>query len=715
MSSFDKYINPIYKNIETLSNFSDLIPTNNLEKEEFPYFKSSEDLFIEKYLLLKKRLKETEEDIEKQIQIVESETGDDKSAAVGVYNKLLKQAHLFVDRINRELDIVNSPYFGKIMIRRDKNRYLSEGITNVYIGKFSYFDENTNKLLITDWRAPITNVYYENAGPKNEIRFKTPRGLMTGDLLQKRQFEISNARIHHIYDAKSGNVTADEFLLSQLTHRLGKKLTDIVATIQNQQNEIIRSGINKALILQGVAGSGKTTIVLHRLAYLFYTFPKDVRPEKCLIMAPNRMFLDYISDVLPSLGIQNVESNTYIFWAKKILKWGINYTLSTKPVDYEIKKIKSGSDTIAKFKMFFKDFELQLLEDLPYSNSDIVTKKYFELKKDNPEISLLERLELAIEGSFITGRLNGLLSNKDLIQKDLVGEKIDIYLKKETEIKNIYLKFLADEKYNNKNVSNYTKDRLKRKEFAQEDLAVLVYIHFLLNGNSNFIKDYIVIDEAQDMSPFEIFTLSLCARKGNLFLAGDIAQSIVPPFHIKSWNQIEEVLTEFSNIEEVVRFNLNRCYRTTIEIIEYANNILKKYFPKEYKLPEAVLRHGEKVSEKRLKNINELIKLINEQFDKNAVSVALITKDENSANVIYEKLKKQQKKLTQPVISYSDSDYRTGILVLPITKAKGLEFDSVLIVNPKLYNLEVELDVRQFYVASTRALHRLYMIELNEE
>lgn len=714
MSLFEKSLNPLYKSVDKISDFSDVIPSNDIENEEFPYFSGTESYIIAKFRELFHKLKNIEKEIEDQIIVIENETGDDKAEAVSVYNKLLSKADLFVDRINRELDVLSSPYFGKIRIRRDKSQGVSENTYDVYIGKFACFDENTNKLLITDWRAPITNVYYENSGPKKGISFKSPIGNLTGDLLQKRQFDISDGRIHKIYDAKTGNITADAFLLTQLTRRIGKKLKDIVATIQNEQNEIIRSDIDKSIILQGVAGSGKTTIVLHRLAYLLYTYPDRVNPEKSLIIAPNRMFLDYISDVLPSLGIKNIESNTFLFWAKKILGLNNSYTLSPLKTDYKLKERKGNFENIDKLLKFFDSYEDELLQEIPFSESDVVYRRYFDLKKSNPDISVKERLNLAVEGTFVNIELKNKLTQTVLKDTDVIREKINKYIKVKTNVFTVYKQFIRDKRFTSLEVSKYTLERFIKKTFTVEDLAPLVVLQFLINGNIEHIRDYIVVDEAQDMSPFEIFALAKCAKRGNLFLAGDIAQSIIPPFYIKSWDQINELLRKTNRDTDVEIFNINKCYRTTVEIIEYTNTILSKFFPKDYTLPEAVLRHGDKVKEFTVDKLKDMVEYLNSEFDKGAVTTAIITKNEGESSFVFDKLKRL-KGLKHPVFSYSDSDYRTGILVLPISKAKGLEFDSVLILNPKQYNLKDELDVREYYVASTRPLHRLYLVNLNEK
>jgi DNA helicase-2/ATP-dependent DNA helicase PcrA len=247
----------------------------------------------------------------------------------------------------------------------------------------------------------------------------------------------------------------------------------------------------------------------------------------------------------------------------------------------------------------------------------------------------------------------------------------------------------------------------------------MVYLQLKLKGTKEFEQDYIVVDECQDLSFIEIATLAQIARNGNITLAGDLAQSIIPPFYIRDWENVIELINRITK-KEVSYHQLNRCYRTTVEIIDFANKIFKGRFPKSYKLPEAVLRHGEDIKRieykteiKDLDN-NELkgfINIIKEEFEKDAVTCALICKDRQHANEIYEKIKPFENEIGRDVVAYSESDYKNGLLILPVSYAKGLEFDSVIILdmNKDRYP-DTEYSTRLLYVAITRALHRLIII-----
>ena len=724
MQTFEKYLNPLHTRLDRIVDFSRLTPKEKLYEEEYPHLKQVTKINVKICKQLIKKFHDLEIELEEQAKIIQMETDlDSRKDAVGVYNKILQSIMEYVERINIELIKVDTPYFGKIIFRtkiRDTQKDLS-----IYIGKFALMDPDTYQLLISDWRSPIANIYYENSGPTSNLRYETPNGIKTGDLIQKRQFSISEARINHIYDAKSGNAAADEFLLAQLTERLGQKLKDIVATIQAQQNEIIRDGINKPIVIQGVAGSGKTTILLHRLAYLFYAYKEKIHPQKTLIIGPNKVFLDYISDVLPSLGIEHVETNTYMFWAKNILGWDSSYTVYQGEEDLKIKEYKGSKEYIELLDSYFEEFESNLLDNIPYSRREVIRERYYELKETHPLIPMNERLILAMEYTFIQKKFQekmiGLLPRESDLE---IKKKKEItqYFNRMTKPIEVYRNMFKME-YVNKAIAKYTLEGTvrsgKKKTYRMEDLAPILYLHLKIYNPNEHKKEYVMLDEAQDLSLVQILTLLQISKNQNITIAGDLAQSIIPPFYIKDWDNVIDLFKRF-NRDDYSYYQLNRCYRTTLEIIDYANKIFKNKFPKTYKLPEAVLRHGEDIktienNETLLvgpeENISKLIEVVREEFNKGSVTCALICPDKNYAQKVYEKIAKYQNILGKDIVDFSREDYKTGLLILPVENAKGLEFDTVILldVNSDTYP-DTELSVRLLYVAITRALHRLIVI-----
>lgn len=724
MLSFKNFLSPIVSSIEQISNFEKIEAGDSDLKIEYPYLikvtRVISSIIKEKI----SRLKKLEDDLEKQVLVIENETGDDKKDAIKIYNSILKDVQVTVDRINREAEIIDAPYFGKIVFDRKRNSNFPAREVTAYIGKSGYFDTNTKEALITDWRAPIANLYYTNSGPTRDVSFESPVGVQHGDLTEKKMFEISKARIKSIYNSKTGNSAADEFLLSQLGQKIGKKLSDIVSTIQESQNKIIRDTINKFVILQGVAGSGKTTIVLHRLAYIIFSYQKDVKPEKTLIIAPNKLFLDYISDVLPSLGIQGVETNTYLFWAKKLLGWDNKYILSTTVSDTEVQRIKSSKTFLHLVIEGFNNYIDTVVMNIPYSLSDTVHTNFYTIRSQSPNIPVFEALNLAVrktlaEKMFKEGKVGSFTSNHEEMEDVIMSNSLK-YLKKELDIMTIYRKIVSTSDVS-KAVKLRTGTTVKKSKkyyyYDIEDIAPMVIIYQLLYGVSDIARDYVIADEAQDMSYAQIVSLLLVAKRGNLMLAGDLAQSIKLPNSIEDWLDVFEC-AKLVNLEKVqTEFHqLCKCYRTTVEIVTYVTRRINPLFPKSYLMPEAVLRHGDSVeeivsTEELLKDGNDtlvLLEKVDEELKKGRNTVALITPDRKSASILYSNLK--DSKINKYLIEFGTENYSSGVIIVPIIDAKGLEFDTVFIVDVTEKNYPYTFEsARKFYVAGTRAIHSLYI------
>jgi len=689
--------------------FSTVKYSTVLEKQEYPYLKS----VVNKLgAIIKNRendLNKQEIELEKQLCIVDRETGDDKKNAVTIYNHILSKIEDIVESINLQISQFCNPYFGKIVFREKSGKSFT-----AYLGKVGMLDSESKVQMIVDWRSPIANLYYKNSGPKNNVSYLLPLGERYGNLVQKRMFEIANSRFIEIYDTKSGNKAADQFLLSQLSKKVGQKLTDIVSTIQNQQNEIIRDNPDKFIVLQGVAGSGKTTIILHRLAYLLFTYPEKIKPEKSLIIAPNKMFLDYISNVLPALGIFGVDSNTYVFWAKKILKLSNKFTISQRKTSNEIKDYKGSIKYYKALEEFFINYSESFFDNISYSRKDLLDKALTEIRQRQLSIPLSEMAKLAKEKVFVTKKRSGNLIGGNTFNKYQTPEiekLIEVYIKNNTDVLAMYKTFI-----NTANIPNYvskhTKKTLRRKSkgfitFDLEDLAPLVWLKLKTFGSTEHMMDYIVVDEAQDMDYLQLATLFMVSKKSNLLLAGDLAQAIFPPFNINSWLDVINFLSSFQDVKKYEYYQISKCYRTTYEIIEFANQSVHSLFSSSLQKPQAVLRHGKSVEVIAIDdNYVELLPLIKKSLNKYS-TVAIIVKELESAthikNIIIE-----DKVLNSYVSDSVSNSFATGLSILTTDKAKGLEFDMVFILDAEydVYKSN-NYDMRLFYVSATRALHEL--------
>ncbi len=726
MLTFKEHLNPLINKVDTISDYSDIKePLNDTIKVEYPYLKTTTQTVTEQIKYLLNHLEELEKELEKQVLVVENETGDDKSAAVKIYNQILKQIQDCVNRLNHELDILDVPYFGKIVFNRKADSTFPAGKITSYIGKFAYFDKLTKSSLITDWRAPIANLYYTNSGPTSDVEFVSPMGSQKGDITEKKMLEISKARIKNVYDSKTGNTAADEFLLSQLNQKVGQKLTDIVSTIQGEQNRIIRDDIDKLTVLQGVAGSGKTTIVLHRLAYLFFMYQKHISAKNTLIIAPNKLFLDYISGVLPSLGIDGVEANTYLFWAKKILKWDNKYILASAKPDRQSIKFKGSKEFLVSLVEGFNNYIETLLEEIPYSKSDLIQRNYYDIKRKTDTVTTSEALKLAVEkvksDLLIKNSTVGSYMQGISILDEVIEEKIIKYFREKLNLLNIYKSIVNDMSIPS-DIKERTKKMVRKVKgfytYEMEDLAPLAILSLLLNGTTEFQKDYVIADEAQDLSFPQIFSLLLISRRNNLMLAGDLAQAIKDPNNIDDWIELIDTLKQLKpDLQKFEYHQLNKCYRTTIEIIDYIKEKVENLFPKTFLRPEAVLRHGNDVIEIPTRTlltsedttIDDLVKYLNIELKLNRNTIAVVTPDMETASNVYNKLKAIPT-ISEYLVEMDSSNYSSGIIVTPVLNAKGLEFDTVFILD-----LDINLypanfsSARKFYVAATRALHQLYI------
>ncbi|MBP5204576.1 ATP-binding domain-containing protein [bacterium] len=718
MQTFSKYLNPIYKDIDSIDDFSSVKPADALEKEEYPHLEKITHITKHRLDFLIDQLHKLEADLEHQAEIVAMEGSlEERKESKSVYNKILEKISLQVDKIDLELSTFDSPYFGKISFLSYDSR--TGKPLQLYIGKNAVIDNDTHLPLVTDWRSPIANLYYENSGPTEDVSFIAPVGERRGDLLQKRQFQISRARIKGIYDAKSGNSAADEFLLSQLTERIGKKLQDIVATIQVQQNEIIRGKINQPILMQGVAGSGKTTILLHRLAYLFYTYKESISSENSLIIAPNQMFIDYVSDVLPNLGISKVNTETYLFWAKKLLGWDNYYTLSNQDENLEFKLYKGSVEFIDVLDKYISHFEEEVLSNIPSKEKDVIRRRYYELVEEFPDLDMAQRLELATGYAYAQKQFRKMTTDpfkRELVDSNTEQTAVLRYFRSKCNIYNLY-RNMYKFGFVSSDLSKYSLKGLtvngRLHNYRVEDLAPMAYLHMRINGIKDSMYDYVMVDEAQDLSYVQLATLIKVARGGNITIAGDLAQSIIPPFYIKEWGSVEEIIKKYAH--KTVEFHeLLKCYRTTIEIMDFAKKILKNNFVSSYKSPEAVLRHGDDVNILELNgnDIEPVIMKIKKYLNHGAVSCAVLCKDRDRADAMFDILKKHEKSIKANISSYTEKNYQSGVLVLPIESAKGLEFDAVILmdVNSDVYSKDL-LDIKLLYVGITRALHNLTVIK----
>lgn len=587
--------------------------------------------------------------------------------------------------------IQNSPYFAKITFETDE-----EGLNDIYIG-LTYLTKN-NDNIIYDWRSPISSIFYDYESGNAE--YSSPGGIVKGYLHNKRQFTIEDAKIKRVFDSKLN--VQDELLQEVLSNKTDEYMKNIVNTIQTEQNAIIRNTDDKTLIVQGIAGSGKTSVALHRIAFLLYKI-KNLTSDKVLIFAPNKVFSEYISNVLPELGEENTKETTFSdFLETYITEYKSIETFTSFIERYykyeegfiDLIKFKQSNEIIPVIEEYVNNYSNKALFIDDIFNHELFIEKeklnYF-LKDRYSHLPLFEKIDVMAD-KISEQEFRGNKSKTRQIRKWL-RERINISL----DLKEIYKNFFKSEefkKHYSKEIPNSYLNKLDDKKISFEDACLFVYMKSLLMhlGNDYYIEQTI-IDEAQDYNILQYILLKKILRKSKFTILGDINQTINPYYQYKSLNDLSTIFDDVKYVE------LNKTYRSSPEIIEHTNKILG------LNLVSAIRRDTKiPVEFKEEKNLkDELISDIN-KLSKDNKSIAIITKNDIEANKIYNILKKDLEDLT--LISNNSKKFSRKLVCLPSYMAKGLEFDATIVYTEK--NNKYTYDERYlYYVSCTRSQHHL--------
>lgn len=656
---------------------------------------------------------------------------------------------------------VLTPYFARIDFKADDENEVEK----IYIGKTNVFDENSN-IAVADWRAPVSSIYYD--GKLGKTEYRCPEGIIKGELSLKRQYSIQNGTLIDYNDIDI--TTNDQLLQDCLNENSDVRLKNIVSTIQSEQNKIIRANMFKPLIVQGVAGSGKTTVALHRIAYLVYTYEKNFKPEDFLIIAPNKFFLDYISDVLPDLGVDYVRQQTFEEFAFEIINTKISVENPNTELSLIVNEGKEKTEVLqasAKFKssIEFKEYIDECFETfknniLPKEDFKILNYKiidYNEMKNILDESLKRNSLKQSIEILSNIMQKRVLNISSDLVEKITEKRKqkinsIDSSLESKMQ-QEIRKRIFAESEYEiaqllkggKKLVLDYIKKiklgkvieiyqkminspnklkehigeelstyiiqqlnkNLKKKKIEYEDITALLYLQYKIFGlNEKFSLKHIVIDEAQDFGEFQFITLNEVLQKNKSITI--LGDIAQGIFSYRGSNDWNRINKIVFNNEATIE-KLDNSYRTTAEIMNEANKVLTRIRQKEnINLAIPINRHGEKVNYIDTQNIDEKIKIIEKKvFDLTQNGFKNIAIIAKDENTCGELYKRIDKKATGVNLLTEDLvKYNGGITILPSYLSKGLEFDCVIIFDYNNYD-ESEIDIKLLYVAMTRAMHTL--------
>ena len=623
---------------------------------------------------------------------------------------------------------LKSPYFSRLDFRED-----GEDVESFYIGLSSVEDKEDFNFLVFDWRSPVSTMFYDfEVGP---AYYDAPGRRIHGEIEFSRQFNIKNGKI--VFMHNSDESLCDESLTSMLGGNATDKMKNIVATIQKEQNDIIRNDDSKILFIQGAAGSGKTSIALHRSAYLLYKYRKELTADNILIFSPNQVFSEYISDVLPELGETNILQTTFELYSKTFLPSNYIYESKNEHLDY----IYSKCDNLDTFNLRAKSMEYKnsgafmevlnrFIPNIPelitsfkpilIDNKEIISRKAVTkafLDRFN-NIPFLSRIDV-IKQSLFSQVETKYLSSKDNSHFDYVEDKKDFYdyCKQQVDIQvdamietvnhvEIYKILWANiKKYTNEDLSNIkdlTLEYLNSGLVKFEDITPIIYIRAAMEGFRNYSNvKHILIDEAQDYSPLFYEMIKKSFTNASITIMGDLNQRIDKHSNVKNK---EDILSVFDNIKTVA---LTKCYRSTANITNFTKDILDTHEP-----IEAVDRQGENptihITNGNLES--NITKIITEMKEKNYTSIAIICKNKATAESVYNKLNE-----TDPTINIIDnetSEFKLGVNVISSYLAKGLEFDGVIVADGESYLSD--LDKNLFYTVCTRALHELHVFSTKE-
>lgn len=642
-----------------------------------------------------------------------------KSDNPEIYNALL----VSLDRqeqignvLRKNRTALEKPYFGRIDYEDSETRVEE----TLYIGKNGITREDA-QVLIVDWRAPVSSVYYDcslGTGSYHSVEDL----VIPIDLKLKRTFDIENRKLLGFYDSDA--VSNDELLIRYLSKNKEAVLKDIITTIQQEQNVIIRERPACNILVQGVAGSGKTTVAMHRISYLLYNYEKLYKPQQICILGSSAMLLDYITSGLPDLDVSHTKQMQIRDFFLEVLERDV----SAKRLKYLEEPMSAGA---AKSKLaFFRALERFAsgiqeetvpLEPLEESYGTVLAPQYIlQTLTTHGEKSLPEKLELLDDR--LRARLKLLLGSEDREVLRAEERKYKNYFKKrlpKRSVQQYYLLFLETVA---RDLAAWGLEGLCTPEDLEEtarlargtrldvyDLMAMAYLRVRLR-DSRLEDDLrlVVVDEAQDFGAVVYAVLKVILRRAKFTIMGDVSQNIHYDTGMNDWDDLRERV--FCGADDVYHV-LAKSYRNTIEISQYAARVLRRIRREDFRM-EPILRHGEPVEVKREPDeehmVEDTVRLVEDIRSKGHDTIAVICRTQEEADHV-------SGLLGGRVPLEGGRTFHQGLMVLPIHLTKGLEFDGVVLWNPdgERYR-DCDADAKLLYVAMTRALHELHLLHQGE-
>ncbi len=596
--------------------------------------------------------------------------------------------------------LINSPYFGRIDFR--ENEEIKE--TPFYIGIHSFGDENSKEVLIYDWRAPISSMFYDFEIGK--AYYTAPIGKVCGDICLKRQYNIQNSNMEYMLESALN--IGDDVLQRELSRTSDEKMKNIVATIQREQNSIIRNEKSKILIIQGAAGSGKTSIALHRIAFLLYRFKEKLSSKDILIISPNKVFSDYISNVLPELGEEEVME----IGMEEVATDEIGGKLEFQLFNQQVADLMKSEDSETIKRIRYKS-TLEFVSNLNSYLEKSATKYFFptDICIENIKVSkeYLTLSYIVLKKMPIKKRLEKIAN--DIIENKRINNGKKIKYATAKKIKTAILKMykFKDSISLYKNFYDYIEKPklfkfIGKNKLEYADVFPYIYTKMFFEGLESDFKyvKHLLVDEMQDYTPMQYAVINKLFNC-KMTILGDSFQS-VNPYSASSFDVVKSVFVDADCME------LNKSYRSTIEITRFSQKIKRN----NSLIP--IERHGEEPTIRNCVTLDnefkEIENLINYYLESEYSSLGIVCKTQKQAEEIYKQIKDKFNNVF--LLDFNSTEIKEGIIVTTAHMSKGLEFDQVIVPFVCSDTYKTDLDRSMLYVACTRAMHKLDLTYFGE-
>lgn len=676
---------------------------NKTKEEEILFLNKLRDLIEIKY----KTVVESHTSTNQEIAQMKSYFWDNIADMDGAEKNANRMQILDVSVTNENTEMIlkgleklrKSPYFARIDFQDAKEELL------VYIGIRGFRNDVGYETIVYDWRAPVSSLFYDSE--IGSASYNAPEGIVDGVVTLKRQYKIVNGHMEYMIESNVG--IDDEILQKELSSTSDEKMKNIVATIQKEQNAIIRNEDANVLIIQGAAGSGKTSIALHRIAFMLYRFKHTIQSSDVLILSPNKVFANYISNVLPELGEDHIQEIGFEEIANGILGSKVKFQTFAQQVAYLLdtndeamkKRIeyKSSVTFYIELKEYLERFEEDYFKahDIKLQGIKLSANQIVTFLNKIPKMPLKDKITKMKKD--IPSKIKLFFNHKGLEWK---AEYVELIKK---EIQSMFPFKNANEIYTNfyaRNNQPHLYQKLEKNKLEYSDVFPLAYtkIFFEKVEDYGYVK-HLLIDEMQDYTPIQYAVINQLFRC-KMTILGDEYQA-VNPYSAASIGKIRAV---FENSKCVT---LCKSYRSTIEIAEFAQRIS----PNPDIIP--VERHGERPGVIGLvtneEQIDAIRKLILEFRQSEYTNIGIICRTSKMADELYRNLQEIE---GVHLLDFSSTEFEDGIIITSAHMSKGLEFDQVLIPNVSDEEYQSEMDRKMLYVACTRAMHKLTLSYVGE-